>query len=470
MDIISIQKFSEFIIKALPKVSQPNTIASFAFSPENSLPVKELNFLTNEFEKSFYWEKPSERFFIAALGDLLSITEPGIGRFALIEKKIRQLKANFINNWNDFGQVSFPLFVGAMKFSSEGEKGLWENYYDSNWFIPHILITGKDLEIKIIYNFLISPKASQEKLISDFNYRISQLSKMAKKTSEQTNTLPPVSSISGNSQKDKKKWMEAVKKAINEIEFDKVKKVVLSRKVEIELKWEPDISHIIEHLHQKYPECYLFLFHSGKSSFFGASPEKLIKLSSGWIEADALAGSAPRGNDETEDLKYAKDLQNSIKDLIEHAAVKDYIIKQFSSLADEVYYEESPKIKKLNNIQHLWTPVKAKLKSVQKMFPILENLHPTPAVCGIPKTEALDTIKKLEDYPRGLYSGIIGWFNFDAEAEFSVAIRSALLKGKKLFIFAGGGIVDGSNPAIEFQETELKLKPIFSLFENANKK
>jgi menaquinone-specific isochorismate synthase len=293
---------------------------------------------------------------------------------------------------------------------------------------------------------------------------------MAKKTSDQTNTLPPVNSISGNSQKDKKKWMEAVKKAIDEIEFDKVKKVVLSRKVEIELKWEPNISYIIEQLHQKYPECYLFLFHSGKSSFFGASPEKLIKLSFGWIEADALAGSAPRGNDETEDLKYEKDLQNSTKDIIEHTAVKDYIIKQFSSLADELYYEESPKIKKLSNIQHLWTPVRAKLKSVQKMFSILENLHPTPAVCGIPKTEALDTIKKLEDYPRGLYSGIIGWFNFDSEAEFSVAIRSALLKGKKLFIFAGGGIVDGSNPAIEFQETELKLKPIFSLFEHADLK
>ncbi|MGE5438824.1 MAG: chorismate-binding protein, partial [Bacteroidota bacterium] len=103
------------------------------------------------------------------------------------------------------------------------------------------------------------------------------------------------------------------------------------------------------------------------------------------------------------------------------------------------------------------------------IFAIMEGLHPTPAVCGVPQADAMNVIKKMEDYHRGMYAGIVGWFNFKKEGEFAVAIRSALLKGRKLYAFAGGGIVEGSDPAAEYKETELKLKPILALFDNENK-
>ncbi|MGE5680129.1 MAG: isochorismate synthase [Bacillota bacterium] len=467
MDIISIQKFSNFIIKALDKASQPNSVASFAFTPEGTLSISELGVIIKEYEKSFYWEKPEEGIIFVGLGELHYVSESGIGRFAITEKKIRLFQDSFINNWDEFNEVKFPLFVGGMKFSSENEKEIWDNYPDSNWFIPHFMITRQAGEIKILYNFLISPSSSKEKLERDFEYKLAQVIKLTAKP-EQPAIRPSVILRAGNGSKDKKKWMESVKKAIEIIESDKVKKVVLSRKVELELNREPDLTSIIKDFRQKYPGCYLFMFHSGKSTFFGASPEKLIKLDNGWIEADALAGSAPRGQNDAEDKELEEKLLNSEKDNNEHNAVKEYLVKLFSSISDEVHYEQSPRIKKIKNIQHLWTPIKAKLKPMQKIFSILENLHPTPAVCGVPKSEAMHIIKRLEEYPRGLYAGILGWFNFNGEGEFTVSIRSALIKGKKLYIFAGGGIVEGSDPANEFKETELKLNPILSLFESEN--
>ena len=135
---------------------------------------------------------------------------------------------------------------------------------------------------------------------------------------------------------------------------------------------------------------------------------------------------------------------------------------------EELTIEKKHSIKKLNNIQHISTSISAKMNSNNTPLNIIKELSPTPAVCGIPKEVSLNLIKKLENYYRGLYSGIIGWFNFNDEGEFAVAIRSALTYGNKLIAFAGSGIVEKSDPDLEYEETELKLKPILSIF-NENK-
>ena len=122
-------------------------------------------------------------------------------------------------------------------------------------------------------------------------------------------------------------------------------------------------------------------------------------------------------------------------------------------------------------IQHLWTPIRAKLNNGRSVLTILKDLHPTPAICGTPYNSALLSIKESEEHDRGLYAGIIGWFNNNNHGEFAVAIRSAILKGNVLHAFAGCGIVEGSDPEAEYAETKLKLRPIFSLFdyESTNK-
>ena len=135
-----------------------------------------------------------------------------------------------------------------------------------------------------------------------------------------------------------------------------------------------------------------------------------------------------------------------------------------SKASDEIIFDDKPVIRKLPNIQHLWTIMKARLKDDIKMFDLLMRLHPTPAICGDPWKIAKDFILEMEPHDRGLYSGNIGWFNYNGCGEFAVGIRSAVINESNLFAYAGCGIVEGSEPNSEYEESEIKLKPILSLF------
>ncbi|MGE5364971.1 MAG: isochorismate synthase [Bacteroidota bacterium] len=470
MDIISTEKFEQFVGEILQNTQNPSpSLAGFAFQGDLKPIEKEIINYARTHEKSFFWEIPARGIMFLGLGELISVVENGKGRFAATEKKIRPWRENFRSNFAELGLESVPVFMGAMKFAPETDSELWSNYSDSNWTVPKILFYKDNDRSFIIYNFLIQHDSRREKIIEEFNFRISAFLNADKAVRQASEAVNPtinaaVSGIAGNTPKDKKKWIENAKKAIEKIESGELEKVVLSRNIEISLNREPEIACLLDQLKRRYRDCYIFAYHSAKSTFFGASPEKLIRISRNRIETDALAGSASRGNTPEEDTMLEEQLLQDDKNLREHITVRNFISSALSQLDCKVTYDEKPAIKKLFNIQHIWTPIYAECPGFRSPFPLLENLHPTPAVCGVPQQEAFSTIKKLELYPRGLYSGIIGWFNFEGEGEFSVALRSALLKGKKLYAFAGCGLVDGSEANTEYKETEMKLKPILSLF------
>jgi len=449
------------------RVHFPSHLASFAFQVDFELNDSKLKSLLKNYEKSFYWEKQSEDIAIYGFGELITISESGKGRFAATEKRVKQFAADFSNNWEAENLSSIPLFVGGMKFYPDNDE-MWENYADSGWFVPHILVRKKDGLFTIFYNFFISGESSSEKLIKEFYAKLQLLKNESDVYSSKPVKKVAMQTITGNSPKDKKKWTESVKKAVRIIEVADLQKIVLSRKVELGFNDEPDIRRALDMLLDKYPECCIFAFHSARSTFFGASPEKLFRMEPGRIETDALAGSAPRGLTESEDKTIEEQILRSEKNLWEHKTVINYLTELLHPVSDEIIYEDSPAVKKLLNIQHLWTPVKAKLKIEQKIFHLLELIHPTPSVCGVPQAGSMINIRKMEDYSRGMYAGAVGWFNFEGHGEFTVALRSALAKGKKVYAFAGCGIVEGSDPVTEFRETELKLKPILALFENEN--
>ncbi|MCB9249586.1 MAG: chorismate-binding protein [Ignavibacteriales bacterium] len=155
---------------------------------------------------------------------------------------------------------------------------------------------------------------------------------------------------------------------------------------------------------------------------------------------------------------------NSKKNINEQQSVVNFITNLIKNISDEIYFDEKPIIRKLPNIQHLWTLIKAKMNKNYKIFDVLLKLHPTPAICGTPWNVAQKYILDVEEHDRGLYSGNIGWFNYNGSGEFAVGIRSALIKDTQLYAYSGCGIVEGSEPQSEFEESEIKLKPILSLF------
>ena len=197
------------------------------------------------------------------------------------------------------------------------------------------------------------------------------------------------------------------------------------------------------------PDSYHFAFEFQGVVFLGASPERLYKRQGRAIISEALAGTKPMGVD-------AKVLLNSPKDRHEHQLVVDVIAGDLGPLCGRLAYQHRPHIRTLSNGYHLATGFQGYLKDGVKDEDILQSLHPTPAVGGFPKNFALNFIHTREPFGRGWYAGPLGYVGLD-RAEFVVGIRSGLVKGKRLSVFAGAGIVRGSNPADEWQEIENKI-------------
>ncbi|GJQ62546.1 MAG: isochorismate synthase MenF [Melioribacteraceae bacterium] len=427
-------------------------------SEVESLDFKGLfNHLYNN-SQTYSWSKPNENTSFITNGVLFSIEENGPNRLLSSQSILDKASFTHINNFEDFKFVDIPLFFGGIKFSPESGKEPWENFADSDWFIPETLFIKKDEKYYICENFLFSG-FSQE----IFEIRAQNSADVTNKFSQfYDNEGVSFSNISDD---DTAEWNLLVANALKEIENGEFSKIVLSRKVMLKSSSDINISAWLFALGLRYPRCYVFAYKKGNSIFFGATPEKLAVIHNRIIEADALAGSIPRGNSEQEDVKLADELLLNKKNCAEHRAVVDFIVESFDSFADEIEYPVKPVIKKLKNIQHLWTPIKGSFKSESDIFLMLKSIHPTPAICGTPWRKALEGIIKKESFNRGFFTGVIGWFNLEKEGEFAVGIRSALLKDRILYGYAGCGIVEGSDPEEEYHETMLKLKPILSLTE-----
>jgi menaquinone-specific isochorismate synthase len=178
---------------------------------------------------------------------------------------------------------------------------------------------------------------------------------------------------------------------------------------------------------------------------------------------EAIAGSAPRGQTASEDAKHARALLESVKDLREHICVRDSILRRLEKVGVEGKAEANPQLLLLANVQHLRTRIEAEVGEAVHLLDILPEMHPTPAVGGSPREAAVPSIADLEQIDRGLYAGVIGWFNHLNEGEMVVGIRSALIEGKRARLYAGAGIVEGSDPNKERRETEMKLRALLDV-------
>ena len=398
-----------------------------------------------------------------AIGSVYEISEVGSKRIDATEAKINSLKDRIFHNWDDFDFKSFPVFVGGMKFSPMDSGELWNDFADSDWYVPKYLFVRDRDRSYLVYNF--NAETDTKKNSAEFE------TALLLANDSRNNKIEGFSADfsvydSTDEVSDFTHWKQKINAALDKINSVLYQKIVLSRMVDRKLKGTVPIAYALEKLEEKYPRCYILAYSRNNSVFFGASPEMLAKISAGYIEADALAGSIPRGASESEDKMLERELLTSVKNLNEQKAVVDFIVNAFSVFSEKVNFSKHPLIRKLSNIQHLWTPISAKLKKHEEVFSILKAIHPTPAICGAPWSAALGSIIEMEDHSRGLFTGSIGWFNFKGEGEFAVAIRSALIKDNYLHAFAGCGIVEGSDPELEFREAELKLKPILALFEH----
>jgi isochorismate synthase len=251
--------------------------------------------------------------------------------------------------------------------------------------------------------------------------------------------------------RERERWNALVSRALEAIGAGALDKVVLARAIDVEAEAPLDAEALLRALEARHPTCRAFLVRGSSSVFLGATPEILCRVEGDRVEAEALAGSAPP--------EQARLLPGSGKDLREHRWVVDHIADALAAVADHVHHPAEPRIRALANVVHLHTPVKGRLAPGRGIADVAAALHPTPAVGGVPPGAALRFLAEHEALDRGLYAGVVGWVG-EGRAELAVALRSALIRGRRARIFVGAGIVDGSSPDAEWEETELKARAL----------
>lgn len=244
--------------------------------------------------------------------------------------------------------------------------------------------------------------------------------------------------------------------------MDDLKKVVAARRLDVTADRSWSAPSVLNHLSRSYPECFLFAVRRGDSTFLGATPERLVRVDEGRATTGALAGSAARGDSPAEDDELGRQLLASAKNLDEHGVVAEMIRAELEPIANDVQTADAPSLRKLSNVQHLFTPISADLHAGVGLAEVATRLHPTPAVGGMPRDLACSVIRELEDFDRGLYAGFVGWMNAAGDGDVSVAIRSGLLRGHHALLYAGSGIVSESKPSDEADETRAKLRAVLS--------
>lgn len=260
---------------------------------------------------------------------------------------------------------------------------------------------------------------------------------------------------------ERERWLAAVEEALAAVRDGRFSKAVLARILDVELASAIPAEDILMALWNQHHRAHAFLFEPAPGRLLlGAAPEVLVTLRDGSIEATAVAGSAPRGATAAEDEELAAGLLASRKDRAEHRAVVEAMVAHLEALAGDVETQPTPHILTLARIQHLETEVTAVAREGLTALELVERLHPTPAVCGVPRGRALAFLSGAEPFQRGWYAGPVGWFDTEGEGHFVPALRTAVGDGRRWRLFAGAGIVEGSEPASEWEETGMKFQPI----------
>lgn len=259
-------------------------------------------------------------------------------------------------------------------------------------------------------------------------------------------------------------YREGVLEASARIGRGSVEKIVLARRLQAEIANDCDLRVPLARLAERYTDCWTFAV----DGMLGSSPETLIRSIGGEVSARVLAGTRKRALDEGRDLAMRDELEHSDKEHHEHKLAVESLVETLSPYVTELHADPDPHLLKLPNVWHLATNVRASLARGADAIELAGAVHPTAAVAGTPTPLAVAAIAELEPFDRGRYAGAVGWIDGNGDGDFAIALRSAQISetpsGRLVTAFAGGGLVEGSDPWHELTETVAKFRPIIEAF------
>jgi menaquinone-specific isochorismate synthase len=387
--------------------------------------------------------------------------EEGRHRFRQVWEESRKLLSC---SWKDpRSEVNPPsprLFGGFSFGESHQASEAWEAFPPACFLLPEVeIMAGGGSGILTLRRF-IPVGEDPSRFRGDLHSRLSAVKKALASFSvgdDQGDSWIPAT----RAETDPAAWTALVKRALGEVADGTFSKVVLARVQTVSVEGRLDPVEVTLNLWKENPASHVFLFEpSPGATFLGAAPETLATVSEGAFRATTVAGSIARG-DTDEDLRsLARALFQSQKDRREHQMCVEDTVERLSAIAGDIRAQGEPHVLTLSTIQHLETVIEARLHPDGTVLSTLEALHPTPAVCGLPRDRAQEFLSREEPFQRGWYAGPVGWFDGDGNGVFVPALRSAVGCGSEWRLFAGAGIVAGSDPSREWDETRIKFQPI----------
>lgn len=404
-----------------------------------------------------FWQSADSDFTMVGVGKASQLYAKSKQRFQEVQSLWNELQENAMihDEYNKKG--TGMVAVGGFSFDpGQQDQSPWESFLDTQMTVPAYLMTKVDGESYLTINALIFPEDHLQQISNQLlNHREQLLSQQPSGTH-----LPSIKDAYEIAPDD---WKVSVKQATEDIKAGLIEKVVLARELRVAFEEEAHITSILKTLANTQPNSYIFAYESNGDYFIGATPERLARLEERELVSTCLAGTIPRGRTEEEDQQFGQELMNDPKNRQEHQFVVQMIREAVEACSSHVSIPDAPVLYPLKNLQHLYTPVKAKLDEGYTLLDVIEKLHPTPALGGMPQKESVDYIRTHETLNRGWYAGPIGWFDASNNGEFAVAIRSALIQKNEASLFAGCGVVEDSDPEAEYEETSVKLKPMMSV-------
>ncbi|TVR31237.1 MAG: isochorismate synthase [Balneolaceae bacterium] len=450
--------FTEFL-RQIRNSSSKLLSVTLPIAPIDPLAALELN---PDYDEKFYWDHPDNKISISAAGKVVELKATGSNRFEEISQQTFDLKGKIDAYTAIQHDMAGPLFLGGYSFDNYNIGKVWKKFGAARFILPEwMVVRSGNLH-------LLTLTIDKKSFTVDEIYQeiISHITSFISLSGNLQNHIEP-ETISSNilctlqSPDDRNRWFQKVEHAKKMIRDKIFEKIVLARTVTLQMQHQPHFTQLTHQLRQKYPECFNFMVQKDSdTAFIGATPERLASFSDGKFMTEGLAGSTSRGHSAVEDAALAQNLLDSSKDRDEHEFVVRAINDNLKKFSYRVEHPKKPGIKKLKNVQHLFTPISASIKKGVQIHELINEMHPTPAVGGYPRKEAVSHIHEIEQMDRGWYAAPVGWFNLNGSGEFAVAIRSALINKNRATLYAGCGIVADSDPEKEWNETLLKFKPM----------
>jgi salicylate biosynthesis isochorismate synthase/menaquinone-specific isochorismate synthase len=409
----------------------------------------------------FCWEQPDRGFALATLGVAHQATSRGEGRFEDVAGESLGLgEGAVVEAPVGVPAGGGPVWVGGFAFDPEGAGSApWSSFAPASLTLPELSLCRQGDETFLTLNAVVLPGLDPEHACAGLQARLAGL---------RADALPLLDPHLKESPAIRSVWPPgefeaAVAAATDRIGEGEMTKVVLAREVVVEAASAHEPAAVFGAMREQFPSCFCFCAGTPEAAFIGASPELLVRRSGASASTVALAGSTRRSSDPAVDDHLGEQLLRSDKNRREQRIVADRIVRILRPHAVWVETASEPEVVKIANIQHLATPVIAQLAEPHSAVELAGLMHPTPAVGGEPGARAEAAIGELERMDRGWYAGPVGWMDATEDGEFCVALRSALLRDREARLYAGVGIVAGSDPEAELAETEVKLQALLPL-------